>query len=547
MQIALEFHQQNQPGKAEAIYRQVLLHEPANPDALHLLGLIALDAGNNDQSIDLIRRAIALRPRWPEALYNLGNSLRASGEFDRAAEAFSASVALRPNWAEALCNLGSVLKDQGKFNEAIACFEKAIAAAPGLPDAHNNLGAALKETKRFEQAAAASRRAIELRPDFAQAHSNLGAALDELGHLPEAITCFRRAIELKPNYIEAHNNLGAALHRAAEFEEAAFAYQRAIQLSPDFAEAHYNLALLLLLRGNYHNGWQEYEWRLRKPRTGGNLWNLTQPQWTGQPIPGQTLFLHDEQGLGDALHFVRYATLAAQRCGKVILGCAPPLARLLSTLPGVDECVVWNQSLPRFDAHCRLMSLPAMLGPDPSRLTSLVPYLKANAQEVETWRNRLVVDGDGFRVGLVWAGNPNHSHDRRRSMALSDFAPLAKVHGVQFYSLQKEDAGMQADNPPPGLNLIDRTELLNDFADTAALIMNLNLVIAVDTSTAHLAGALGQPVWTLHASTPDWRWQLGRDDSPWYPSMRLFRQSSAGDWKTVMLEVRKALEQNALL
>jgi len=506
---ALQHHQAGRLHEAEQLYRQILAQEPNHADALHHLGMTAGQAGRNDIAVELIGRALAIKPDYPEAHNNFGNALKGNGQLDEAIDAYLRAIAQRANYAEAWGNLGSALNAKGQHDEAIAAYRRAIALNSSNPVTHYNLGNALKDK----------------------------------GQLDEAIAAYRRATTLKPNYPDAHFNIGTTQGSKGKLDQAIAAYRRAIALEPDYAEAHWNLALALLARGEFQEGWKEFEWRweckdLPRRRT------FPQPQWDGSPLEGRTILLHSEQGLGDTIQFIRYAPLVAERGATVIVGTVPELHRLLQGTAGVTRWLSQGETIPPFDVHCPLMSVPAVFGTTLETIPRHVPYLQADADAIARWRTELAADSNRFKVGLAWAGNPTHVNDRNRSISLAALAPLAQAqggNGISFYSLQKGEAGKEAKVPLQGMQLIDRTEDLKDFADTAALIANLDLVICVDTAVAHLTGALGKPVWMLLPFTTDWRWLLKREDNPWYPTMRLFRQPARGDWGSVIKRVGEAL------
>ena len=388
----------------------------------------------------------------------------------------------------------------------------------------------LNDKGQYDEAIAAHRRSIAINPKSHVPFFNLGNALKDKGQTDEAIAAYRQALGLRPNYPEAHFNVGTSFGDKGQTAEAIAAYRQAIALDPNYAAAHWNLALMLLARGEFQEGFKEHQWRWEckgLPRRR----NFAQPQWDGSPLAGRTILLHAEQGFGDTLQFIRYAPLVAARGATVIVGSVPELHRLLQGTPGVSRWLASGETLPPFDVHCPLMSLPhARSARRWKTIPQSVPYLHADAGLSAWWRNESGRhDSNRFKVGLSWAGNPTHVNDRNRSLSLAALGPLAQVQGVSFYSLQKGDSARQP--RPSGLELIDRTEDLKDFADTAALVANLDLVISVDSAVAHLAGAMGKPVWTLLPFTADWRWLLEREDSPWYPTMRLFRQAARGDWE----------------
>ena len=408
-------------------------------------------------------------------------------------------------------------------------------SSPDHVDAHNNLGniwkakGPLGRGHRLLSAGTGAQSPLRAKPTTIWGRSWCSG-----GQLPEALACFEQALAIDEHYAEAHSNRGVALQGQGRFPEALAAYQRAIQLQPEGAEPRYNRSMLLLLLGDLPQGWAEYEWRWRRREMRPLVRNLPRPLWDGGDLGGQTLFLHAEQGLGDTLQFIRYLPQVLQRNGQVIVECQAELKSLLWQSGPAVQWMEAGEPLPAFDWHCPLLSLPRVLGTTLSSLPRPIPYLQAQAEAVQHWRERLAAESRGGKVGLVWAGRPQHKNDRHRSLNLSALTPLGSVPNTSFYSLQKGPAAQQAQSPPGGMRLIDHTEELKDFADTAALVANLDLVISVDTAVVHLAGAMGKEVWVLLPFVPDWRWLLEREDSPWYPSLRLFRQPALGDWDSVI-------------
>jgi hypothetical protein len=398
---------------------------------------------------------------------------------------------------------------------------------------------------RVIEAIAAYRRAVALNPDMPEAWLNLGNALKEGGQLDEAVAAYRRAVAVKPGYALGHSNLGYLLREKGRLDEAVAACRQAIEIDPEHSGAHSNLALALLVQGHFAEGWEAYEWRWKAEGFGTAARDFGRPRWDGGALEGRTVLLHAEQGLGDALQFIRYLPLVQERGGKAIIECQPALQRLFGTMAGDVPVIAKGAALPAFDVHCPLLSLPRIFATDLANMPGDVPYLRADAAEASAWSDRLAAHPPGFRVGLVWAGNPNHTNDRNRSLKPASLLPLGAVKGVRFFSLQKGTGAEGRDGLPAGLELSDVAGELGDFADTAALIANLDLVITADTATAHLAGAMGRPVWTLLPFAPDWRWLLGREDSPWYPTMRLFRQAAIGDWPPVIARVCDQLRRLA--
>ena len=541
---ALACYRAGDLARAEQLYRQIVA---AAPTALHYadLAIVLENQGKYEQAVATYQEAMRRNPKEERPHYNLGNLLRDRGQTEEAITSFRQAIALNPRYADAHNNLGRLLVEQGRSEEALAHFRHAIAAVPGFAHAHNNLGTALHQAGRFEDAIRSYRKAIELKADYAEAYSNLGSAYLRLDQLEEAIANCRRAVEINPGFAEGHYNLGNSYRNAIRLNEAIECYERAIGLRPDNGGYHWNYSLALLLAGDYARGWKEYEWRwqgCQELKAGKPA--LSRSEWSGGDLSGKTLLLYREQGLGDIIQFIRYAPVLAARGATVIVACQPDLVRLLGAADGVSQAIRLGQPLPHFDFHGPLLSLPLRLDTTLNSIPARVPYLKADGEAVAAWRKR-VGSAATLKVGLIWGGWAGNQIDSRRSIALADFAPLARVPGVHLYSLQKGEHAAQAKAPPAAMRLIDWSDDLADFADTAALVQNLDLVISVDTAGAHLAGALGKPVWLLNRFESEWRWLLEREDSPWYPTMRIFRQPRPGDWQTVMENVREALDSLA--
>ncbi|MCC7487798.1 MAG: tetratricopeptide repeat protein [Burkholderiales bacterium] len=531
-------HRAGRLDEAAAVYAGLLARDPRHADALHLTGVIATQRGRNDEAEIRIRHALEVNPRAPEYWNSLGNVLRQLERAMEAGEAYREAIRLKPGYAEAHNNLGLLLKAAGDPEGAYTAIREALRLQPAYAEGHVNLGNTLQALARYEESLASYEEALRLRPRYPEALMNLGNALQRLGRLTEAVARTRQAIEERPDYTDAHMNLGQALQSQGRVPDALSCYRAALSMRPDYPEAHWNYALALLLSGELREGFREYEWRWRWKDFPSPPRDFTQPQWRGEDIAGTVILLHAEQVFGDTIQFIRYAPLVAARGAEVVVECQPELVRLFSAVPGIHRLVARGATLPRFDRHCPLMSLPLAFGHDLGALPREVPYLAAEPERVAAWRERL---GGGFHAGIVWAGSPHHKNDRNRSLPLAAFAPLAIVPGVSFVSLQKGAPARQGANPPGGMRLADFTAELNDFADTATLVASLDLVICADTAVAHLAGALGVPVWILLPCAPDWRWLLEREDSPWYPTARLFRQRQWGDWDEVLERVAGAL------
>ena len=547
--LALRHHRAGNLRKASEIYRKILRKQPRHPDALHLLGLATDALGRPRRAVQLVTRAIAADPDNAAYRHSLGVLLRAVGRPDEAVTSFRAALEIDPGAAETLTALGNALKALGRYDEAVGCHRAAVKARPGFAEALSNLGSTLREAGRIDAAVESLREAVALRPDHPDLHFNLGNAWLAAGRLEEAEQAFGRAVAIAPRHARSLSNLGVTLREQGRPVEAMARFRAAIAIAPEYADAHWNLGLALLMEGDFEAGWREYEWRRRIPDFA--MRRLRAPAWDGGPLGGRTLLVHAEQGLGDAVQFARYLGLAAAAGGPVVFACPPALGRLFSALGGCECVVSHDDDLPRFDVQAPLMSLPGLLDPDLRAAAALAPYLRPEPDLVEAWRARLG-RGPGLRIGICWQGNPGYHADRRRSIPMAQFAALARLEGVRLFSLQKGPgadqlaalAGEAGSGPAPIEDLGPALDEGGDaFVDTAAVLASLDLVIASDTALPHLAGALGRDVWLLLAANPDWRWGRAGEETPWYPSMRLFRQRRPGDWEGVFERVAGALGQ----
>jgi tetratricopeptide (TPR) repeat protein len=517
LQRALALHRAGRLDEAARLYARVLERSPGSADALHLLGALHLDARRPAEALPLLQRAASLAPSVSAFHATLGRALAALGRPADAVEAYSRALELRPGAAEVHAHAADAYAALRRWDPAVEHGRRAYQAFPGT--------AALP---------------------FAQILTAAGLAAHRAGALDDAEALYREAIAVRPAAFEGHNNLanllkdralaGAApdggLLDAAEAE-----YRAALACAPGEAELHHNLALLLLLRGRLREGFAEYEWRERTREF--TKVDVPQPLWQGEPMAGGTLLVHGEQGLGDTLQFARYLPLAAERCRRVALACHKPLVALLArSFPGV-EVMPAPGPVPLFERRTAVMSLARIAGTELDTIPARVPYLVPNPILRDEWRRRLAAL-PGLRVGIAWRGNPAYRRDAERSPQAAAVLPLLGTPGVTFVSLQK-GAAVPGEEALRHAGLVDHTASLRDFDDTAALAACLDLVITSDTSVVHLAGALGVPTWAMVSAHPDWRWLLERDDSPWYPSMRLFRQPRQGDWGAVVSAVREAL------
>jgi len=577
LEAAVQHHQTGCLEQADMMYRQVLQEQPENPVALHSLGILAYQRGQHDVAANLVGRAIASNANVPQFHNTLGVILEAQGRPAEALDAYDRAVSLKPDYAEAYHNMaialqsqgrhtkaiqkcemamlidpdyaepyntmGFELQTQGRLDDAIGSYRKATQLKPDYAEAYNHLGFVLNELGRDDEAVENFEQALRIDPDYAEAYSNLGIVLKERGRLAEAIANYEQAIRLDPHFFEAYYNLGNGLTAQGRCDEAIENYRRAIDMKPPYAQAHWNISHAYLLKGDFENGWREYEWR-RSDELGIFTYphRYREPRWDGSDFADKRLLVHCEQGLGDSIQFMRYLPMVKPRGGTVIFEAWKSLHGLLKDSEGFDELLelsIERKTDVDFDLHISLMDLPAVFGTTLETIPAEVPYVAADAQKVKYWRDRL--EDASFKVGVVWAGSPEHGNDHNRSCRLESFAPLTAIDGVKLYGLQKGEAAKQVERLPQAVAIENLSEDLNDFADTAAAVENLDLVISVDTATAHLAGAMGKPTWTLLPFAPDWRWMLERTDSPWYPTMRLFRQGEWGNWTCVLQDVSEQL------
>ncbi len=583
--VALE--QANRLAEARHCFEQALAFEPDHAEAHHNLGLVLADLGRPADALACIDRALALRPQHAAAHSNRGSQLLALNRTAEALTSFERALALQPDAAIGHHNRGLALMMLDRRGEALASFDRALAIAPGSVAAllwrakalnglgraaealtslditlksellqfetHLQRGVALMKLERYEESAASFGRALALDPNCAEALNNRGAALMRVFRPVEALEDFEKSIVCRPNYVEAHINAGNTLKGLGRYVEALRSIDRALALKPEDPTATWSKAVLKLALGDFREGWRLYEARFRLPHARSAR-RFDAPRWSGaEPLAGKTLFVHSEQGLGDTLQFCRYLGLLEEKGAEVVLEVQPQLIKLLRTLDSRAVIISRGDPLPRFDFHTPLLSLPLNLGTDADSIPRSVPYVKVDPSSVRVWQEKLAAL-PGFRVGLNWHGNPDaekHSALQARSFPLSAASALAELPGISLVSLQKGAGAEQLAQVAFGGSVAQLTDPQrlgpDEIADeTAAIMMGLDLVITADTALAHLAGALGVPVWVVLQSVPDWRWFIEREDSPWYPTMRLFRQRSRGDWREVLGRVARELAALAL-
>jgi tetratricopeptide (TPR) repeat protein len=562
--------------------KQLIELNPNNAHAYYILGHSLQEKGEVDEAITYYQKNLQLNPNSVDTYYNLGTIFQDKKRYDEAISCYQKALQLNPADVDAYYNLGFVLQEKGLYEEAITCYQKALHLNPNLSDAYSNIGIILKEKEQFEEAMIYSQKALQLNPTLPDVHNNIGIILREKGQLDEAIPYFQKALQLDSHFYKAHLGLASVLCEKQQFDEAITYSQQALVINPhddvvyiglgaaycgkgqldtginyyknalhinsNNVNAHFNMSCAMLLSGDLEQGWKENEWRWKskdylryscfhKPD------DFAEPMLDGLEISGKTVLVYAEQGLGDEIQFIRYAPLLAQHGANVVIECHKALSSLLQSIEGVKQLIVQGEPLPDFDLQCPLLNLPLAFHTTLDNIPSKVPYISVNSILIENWKDKIKQDNSKLKVGLVWQGNPKHKNDRNRSIPFAKFLPFAEFPDVTFYSLQKGKGSEQAKNPPLGMKFVDLTEEMHAFSDTAAFIENLDVTISVDTSVVHLAGALGKPIWTLLPFAPDWRWMLNREDSPWYPTMRLFRQPSPGDWDSVVKKVAGELQK----
>jgi tetratricopeptide (TPR) repeat protein len=541
MRAATRAQQSGALADAEAAYRHVLSADPDHAGALYGLGTLALSANEHTIADELIRRAIQLRGEWAEALYHLALAQQGAQRLDAAITSLRRALSLKPAFYEAHYTLAVCLQLSGEGDKAIAAYRNALAIRGNDAVALYNFAAALRGGGFLDECILTLRRAAQLNPDFPDAFHSLGRALQEADRNDEAISPLARACELDPQNAPAHADLGAALRDAGRVDAALEALTRAVALAPNDPAAHVALGELQLLRGSHRQGLRHLEWRWKRTPGPWLRRSFAQPQWDGSDLTGRTILLHAEESLGATIHALRFIPLVARRGGRILVECHPALRRLAASTPGIAQWLSPGDKLPEFDTYCPLLSLPRVLGASPHAAPESLPYLRPPDDHIEHWRNRFVSTDQSLKVGLVWAGSPSAIRDRRRSLALSQLASLRTVEGVRLFSLQRGWAAAQVAAADVSIPLINLAPDLEDLADTAAALTHLDLVITVDTAAAHLAGALGRPVWTLLPFAAHWRWKLDGATTDLYPTMRLFRQPAPGEWTAVIQRVSAEL------
>jgi tetratricopeptide (TPR) repeat protein len=568
--LGLVLQCQNKLDEAVAEYQQALALKPDCAEALNNMGNALQGQGKLAEAITCYQRALVIHPNYVDACYNLGGAFKCQNQLEDAKAQYERTLALKPDHAEACCNLGIVFREQGELETAKKYLKRALALKSNCAEAYCGLGSVLLDQDKLEDAKTQYERALTITPNYAEVYNNLGNVFLNQGILTESIRCYERALALRPAFAEATNNLGNAFRAQGKVKEAQASYERAMAINPNYVEAQWHRSLIQLLQGDFADGWRNYECRFHRKKNKIRI--FSQPLWRGETLNGARILLDAEQGLGDSIQFLRYLPMVQAAGGSVVLSISPRLRRMAEQLPGLVDLVVSGDPLPPFDCYCPLMSLPLALGTTLETIPAKVPYLTVPEEALRAAATLPWFD-EGLRVGLAWAGNSLNKSDRLRSMPLSVLQPLFNLKGVHFFSLQigpaasqlerfhftclhhdsfqggfflrKKPLSIQSSVKSRSENALaedeaainDLASVTSDMADTAAQIVHLDLVITVDTAVAHLAGALAQPTWVLLPFAADWRWMLDREDSPWYPTMRLFRQPKPGDWQSVVENV----------
>ncbi|HVT89562.1 MAG TPA: tetratricopeptide repeat protein, partial [Tepidisphaeraceae bacterium] len=525
---------------AAAAFTRSLQLNPNDPETVLKYGLVLEEQNQFDKAMECYQKAAALAPQYAEAHCNVGDILARQGQLESSLAHYDQAIRCNPNLAEAYANRGTILDKLNREDEAIADMSKALQLNPNMVHALRAMGVFCYRRQDYEQAIKLIKRAVELNPNYALAFSSLSIVYLRTGRCELAVEACKRSIELEPNFIDPHVNLGLALTDLGRHDEALAAYEQALKVDPDCVSTRANRAIVHLLRGNLEQGFEDYHFRWKLEDFIKISKDRPAPRWEGQDLNGRKILLWHEQGFGDTIQFIRYAKLLAQQGATVIAEVQPELVSLLKNVEGVSQLITRKETPPQVDYHAPMLSLPPIFKTQPDNIPSEHAYIHPDPKLVEQWRAR-VAPYSGFRVGIVWCGNPFLRLDYERSVTPAQFLPIAQIDGVNLFSLQLGPGSEQGQRVP--FQLIDLTSNIRNFADTAAFLAHMDLTIAVDTAVLHLSAAMGRPTWGLIQRWPDWRWQLDREDSPWYPTLRLFRQTDYRAWPPVFERVATELEK----
>jgi len=573
LQMAAGFFQENRFAEAGRCLQGILKKIPAQPDALHLSGLIHLKSGDfakagtcfekictddpgnihvlnllgvslNKQgqftkAVPVFEKLLSLNPRHIDGHFNLGNAFKELGQFDQACKHYRQAVEFEPRFADALFNLGLVYKALERPHDAIECYRKCLALEPGNPEVLTSLGNAEMAANRPGDAIKSHNKALEAAPEYVEAWNNLGSVLTHQRQYDDGEKAINRALQLAPKDTRLMDNLGICQHKSGKLEDAIATFRRALEIDPDNAKIHFDLGLSLLHAGRLLEGWPEWEWRWQVDGLGLAENDYPMPRWNGEKTGGKSILVHSEQGFGDTFQFIRLTRALKQMGFQIIVRCHAAIIPVLKTMDAIEQVITDNDPVPDTDFHVPLMSLPLLLNVSENNIPADIPYLYAPAETAERWQSRLAGDKNR-KVGLVWSGNPDQENDHNRSMPVDFLRPLLETEGVSFYSLQVGARGQDL-APEISQKFTDLSGDLTDFGETAGVLSALDLLISVDTGPLHLAGAMGIEAWGMLARVPDWRYLMEGERIDWYPSLKFFRQPDHGDWESVIHQVKTAL------
>ncbi len=538
--LGVLYAESQQQENACRCYRNVLALQPDNAQALNNLGVLLQNTGQTQEAMDCYQKAIQIDPKQVNAYNNLGNICKEKNQYSQAIAYYQKAIATNPNYVQAYANMAAVYGKQRNFAKAIELFEKALAIAPQHADIHANMASILTDANQVTDAIKHLQIALRIKSNDPDLLGKYVTTLVRARKFTDAETKIQQLLKLAPQYPPSYLIAGMCYVQQTKFTQAEQMFKHALSLDSECANAHFYYSMVLLTKGHFSQGWQEFEWRWQKPDFTSQKRDFAQPLWDGKPLNGKTLLVHTEQGIGDSLQFIRLLNKVKAFGDSIILECEPVLETLFRRSFSLKQVVNKTQKLPKFDTHIPLLSLAKLFNITLETIPKDTPYLQADAELCAHWAEQFK-QYSGCKIGIVWAGNPQHSNDYNRSMPFATIKPLLTVPNTHFFSLQKLLFGKESHKLPLYTQMIDLDPYLKDFDASAAIIENLDLVISVDTATAHLAGALGKPTWILLPFSPDWRWLLERDDSPWYPSAHLFRQTKPGDWATVIAKVVDSL------
>jgi tetratricopeptide (TPR) repeat protein len=539
--LAMILYQQRRFDEALPLALQSVKQAPMDAGGYGVTGLIMLEQNRLQEAVQYLNEAARRAPNDPTRVSALGFCLERLEQFEQALSCYQRAVQLAPNHSRLLLNLGALFARMERYADSEEWILKALQAEPGLMMATEQLAAVKMSLRKFEESIELCRKSIAANPAGSDAYATLGEALMGLGRFDECIEEMKKATAIKPTFAiyQTHSN---ALVRDLRGEEGLATLEKALAIDPQNPILHFNKSIILLLLGRLEEAWPEYEWRWQHPRMGWRNRQLGKPKWDGSPLNGKRILLHAEQGMGDTIFFGRFITHVAERGGFPVVFAQTSMVELVKTIKGVGEVIGEGVSLPQFDCHMPLMSLPSVFGITVDNIPNKVPYISANPDKSAYWKGEMDRHAKGkLKVGLVWEGGPFQPENFLRSASLAAYAPLADVPGVAFFGLQKGAAEGQAKNPPAGMDFTDLAPFINDFSDTAAMLDSLDLLISIDTSVIHVAAALGKPIWMMLAYSPGHMWMYGRNDTPWYPNVRIWRQPKFKDWATPVAAIKEEL------